>query len=165
MNTLIIRTATEADLVAINDIYNYYVQHSTCTYQEELESLDERRHWLSKHGASHPATVAVLDGRVVGWGSLSPYHSRCAYRHTVENSVYVHHEFHRRGIGSIILRDLIDRATALGHHVIIAAIDFEQPGSIALHRKFGFTEVGHFKEVGNKFQRWLDVVYMQLLLS
>jgi phosphinothricin acetyltransferase len=165
MSTPIIRAAIEPDLSAINDIYNYYVQHSTCTYQEQFETIDQRRAWFAKHGSRHPVTVATSDGQIVGWGSLSPYHVRSAYDRTVENSVYVDHEFHRRGIGSIILKDLIDRAGVIGHHAIIAAIDFEQPASIALHRKFGFTEVGHFKEVGNKFQRWLDVVYMQLLLG
>jgi phosphinothricin acetyltransferase len=165
MSASTIRAATEQDLAAINDIYNYYVQHSTCTYQEQFETIEQRRAWFAKHGSNHPITVATLNGQIVGWGALSAYHLRSAYSRTVENSVYVHHEFHRRGIGSIILKDLIDRASAIGHHVIIAAIDFEQPASIALHRKFGFTEVGHFKEVGNKFQRWLDVVYMQLLLS
>ena len=165
MSAYTIRVATETDLVAINDIYNHYVQHSTCTYQEKFETIEQRRAWFARHGPKHPVTVATIERQIVGWGSLSPYHVRSAYDRSVENSVYVHHEFHRRGIGSILLEDLIERASAIGHHVIIAAIDFEQPASIALHRKFGFTEVGHFKEVGNKFQRWLDVVYMELLLS
>ena len=164
MSLCTIRLATEADLVAINDIYNYYVLHSTCTYQEEPEPIDGRRAWLLKHGAKHPATVAEMDGRVVGWGSLSPYHARSAYRFTIENSVYVHHEFHRRGIGAIILKDLIERARAHGHRTIIAGIDAEQTPSIAIHAKFGFEQVGRLNQVGFKFGRWLDVVYMQLLL-
>jgi L-amino acid N-acyltransferase YncA len=102
---------------------------------------------------------------VVGWGSLSPYHSRCAYRHTVEISVYVHHDLHRQGIGSVILKDLIDRAGKLGYHAIIAAIDGSQTASVALHRNYGFTEVGHFREVGFKFDTWLDVVYLELMLE
>jgi L-amino acid N-acyltransferase YncA len=164
MTRISIRLATEADLVAINDIYNHYVHHSTCTYQEEPEPIEGRRAWFLKHGENHPITVAELDGRVVGWGSLSAYHPRSAYRFTVENSVYVHPQFHRRGIGAAILQDLIHRARALGHQAIIAGIDAEQTPSIAIHAKFGFQHVGHLKRVGFKFGRWLDVIYMELLL-
>src|SRR5262245_9700343 len=159
-----IRPATEPDLTAINDIYNHYVLHSTCTYQEELEPIEGRRRWFSHHGAQHPVTVAELDGRVVGWGSLSSYHARSAYRRTVENSVYGHHEFPRRGIGSVMLQDLIGRARTLGHRAIIAGIDADQKASVALHSRFEFQHVGHLKQVGFKFGRWLDVIYMELLL-
>src|SRR5271154_829242 len=103
-----IRVARESDLVAINDIYNHYVLHSTCTYQEEPELLEGRRQWFNRHGDKHPVIVAeAADGQVVGWGSLSAYHERSAYRHTVENSIYVHHQYHRRGIGSLLLQELI----------------------------------------------------------
>lgn len=159
-----LRCAVEADLVAINDIYNHNVLHSTCTYQEEQEPMEDRLVWFASHGPRHPITVAEIDGRVVGWGSLSAFHSRSAYRFTVENSVYVHHEFYRRGIGSLILGDLISRARALDHRTIIAIIDSEQTSSVALHVRFGFEKVGHFKEIGFKFGRWLDVIYMELLL-
>ena len=159
-----IRPARVTDLAAINDIYNHYVLHSTCTYQEKPEPLAERRKWFRHHGAQHPIIVAESGGQIVGWGSLSAFHPRASYRHTVENSVYVHHEHQRRGIGSLLLRDLIDRARRLGHRAIIAMIDGEQAGSIALHAKFRFKKAGHLKEVGNKFDRWLDVIYMELLL-
>ena len=160
-----IRPANESDLVAINDIYNHYVQHSTCTYQEEPEPLDGRRQWFRHHGDKHPVIVAETGGRVVGWGSLSAYHARSAYRHTAENSVYVHHEYHWRGIGSLLLNELIVRARSLGHHAIIAIIDADQPASVALHTKFHFEKVGHMKQIGFKFGRWLDVVYMELILD
>ncbi len=160
-----VRAAAESDLAAINDIYNHYVLHSSCTYQEEPESLEARRQWFRHRGDKHPVIVAVSGKQVVGWGSLSAYHSRCAYRHTVENSVYVQHQHQRQGIGSLLLRDLIVRARRLGHRAIIAAIDGEQTGSVALHAKFQFEKVGHFKEVGFKFDRWLDVIYMELILQ
>jgi L-amino acid N-acyltransferase YncA len=160
-----LRPATESDLVAINDIYNHYVLHSTCTYQEELEPLDGRRRWFSHHGDKHPVIVAEADGQVVGWGSLSAYHARSAYRRTVENSVYIHHRHHRRGIGSLLLQELIVRARSLGHHAIIAGIDGEQTASVALHARFHFEKVGHFKQVGFKYNRWLDVIYMELILD
>jgi phosphinothricin acetyltransferase len=159
-----IRCATTEDLPAINDIYNYFVLNSTCTYQEEPEPLHERHAWFTAHGPAHPITVALLAGEVVGWGSLSTYHKRAAYRNTVENSVYVAHAHHGRGIGRALLQDLIDRAREIGHHTIIAAIDGEQPRSITLHAKMGFKEVGLMRELGFKFGRWLDVHYLQLML-
>lgn len=161
----VIRLACAEDLEAINAIYNHYVLHSTCTYQEQPEPIEGRRDWFARHGAAHPVTVAEVDGRIVGWGSLSAYHARSAYRYTVENSVYVDHAFHRRGIGSALLRDLIARARALGHHTVIAGIDASQTASIGLHARFGFEQVGQLREVGLKFGRWLDVVYMELRLS
>jgi len=101
----------------------------------------------------------------VGWGALSPFHARSAYRFTVENSVYVDHAHHRRGLGSAILSDLIARARTIGHRTIIAGIDASQEASIAIHAKHGFVQVGHLAQVGYKFDRWLDVVYMQLMVS
>ena len=160
-----IRAATSADLDAINDIYNHYVQHCTCTYQEETEPIASRREWFARHGGKHPVIVAESRGQVIGWGSLSPYHPRSAYRNTIEDSVYVHREHQGHGVGSLLLQDLITRARAIGHRAIIAGIDGEQTASVALHAKFGFAEVGRLKQVGYKFNRWLDVVYMELLLK
>jgi L-amino acid N-acyltransferase YncA len=161
----ILRPATESDLVAINDIYNHYVLHSTCTYQEEPEPLAGRRQWFKHHDGQHPVIVAEMSGQVAGWGSLSAYHARSAYRHTVENSIYVHHRHCRCGIGSLLLGELIVRARALGHHAIIAGIDADQAASVALHTKFQFVKVGQMKQVGLKFGRWLDVIYMELMLD
>jgi len=159
-----IRCATREDLPAINDIYNYFVLNSTCTYQEQPETLHDRHAWFAAHGPAHPITVALLADEVVGWASLSPYHKRAAYRNTVENSVYVAHTHHNRGIGRLLLEDLIDRAKTIGHHTVIAAIDGKQAISVALHMKMGFKEVGRMRELGFKFGRWLDVHYLQLML-
>ena len=159
-----IRPATASDLRAIEEIYNYYIPRSTCTYEEEVAPFATRVEWFEHHGPRHPVTVAELESRVVGWGSLSDFRDRSAYRFTCEDSVYVHHEHHGRGIGSALLADLIARARALKFHTIIAGADGEQTTSIALHRKFGFEPVAHFKQVGYKFDRWLDVVFLQLML-
>jgi phosphinothricin acetyltransferase len=164
MSDLTIRPATADDLPPINDIYNHYVLHSTATYQEEPEPSEGRLAWFGRHGAAYPVTVAVMDGSVVGWASLSPFHVRSAYRRTVENSVYVRHDLHRRGIGGALLTDLIERGRSIGYHTVIALIAAEQAASVALHRKAGFTEVAHLRQVGFKFGRWLDVVYLQLML-
>jgi phosphinothricin acetyltransferase len=160
-----IRQATEADLVAISDIYNHYVKHSTCTYQEEPETPGDRRHWFEHHDERHPVIVAEANGQVVGWGSLSAFHPRSAYRRTVENSIYIHHQYHRQGIGSLLLQELITRARQLGYHAIIAGIDGEQTASAALHTKFHFVKVGRLRQVGFKYGRWLDVIYMELFLD
>lgn len=166
MSPPLIRDATETDLVAINDIYNWYVPRSTCTYQEELEPIEARRKWFAAHQSNPrlPITVAEMGGDIVGWGSLSSYRERSAYRFTCENSVYVRHDLHGKKIGSTILADLIDRARKLNYRNIIAGIDGEQVASIALHAKFGFVECGRQTKIGFKFDRWLDVVFMQLRL-
>ncbi len=164
MNPSRIRAATEADLAAINDIYNHYVGTSTCTYQTEPATDEERRAWFAAHGPEHPVIVAELDGDVVGWGSLSKFHSRAAFRRTVEDSVYIRHDRQRRGIGGALLAELLVRGHAAGHHSIIAAIDAEQAGSVELHARHGFTPAGRLREVGNKFGRWLDLVYWERLL-
>ena len=164
MPDVTIRSATAADLPAINAIYNHYVRHSTCTYQTEPETSDSRAAWFAAHGPSHPIIVAEQNDTIVGWGSLSRFHPRAAYGRTVENSIYVHEEYQRRGIGGAILADLIARAGKLGHHAIIARIDAEQQPSVALHTRHGFKQVGYLSEVGFKFDRWLHVIYMQLTL-
>lgn len=160
-----IRLATAADLDAINAIYNHYVFNSTCTYQTEPSTAQERAAWFAAHGDSHPVTVLETNGGIIGWGSLSKFHQRAAYGRTVENSVYVRHDTLHKGIGSALLADLIQRARAIGHHSIIAGISADQIPSVELHRKFGFAEVARLKEVGYKFDRWLDVIYMQLMLN
>jgi L-amino acid N-acyltransferase len=164
MIEIALRPAVESDLAAINDIYNYYVEHSTCTYQEQPETIGDRFEWFHNHGHAYPVTIAEHNGQVVGWSSISPYHSRSAYRHTIENSVYVRHGWHRRGIGSLLLEDVINKSRTLGYHAIIAAIDSDQTQSIALHAKYNFQHSGRLEQVGRKFGQWLDVIYMELFL-
>lgn len=164
MGTIVVRDATASDLEAINDIYNHYVLTCTCTYQTEPETMDARQAWFANHGPNHPVTVAVDGDRIVGWGSLSRFHARAAYSRSVENSVYVDHRQQRRGIGRLLLADLINRAKRLGHHTIIAGIDAEQIPSVGLHHALGFEKVALLNEVGFKFERWLHVIYMQKML-
>lgn len=166
MSLFTIRLATENDLEAIRDIYNYYVLHSTCTYQIEPETADERRAWFHTRNLNlHPVTVAESEGRVIAWGSLSSWNKRCAYVTTAEASVYVHHEQHRRGLGRALLVDLIERAKAAGLRTVIGGASSDQTASLALQATLGFVEVGTFRKVGRKFDRWLDVTYMQLTLG
>jgi phosphinothricin acetyltransferase len=160
-----IRLATQADCPAINDIYNYYVIHSTCTYQTEPELIESRLAWFANHGPLHPVTVAELDHVVVGWGALSRFHPRAAYARTVENAVYVSHLHQGKGIGKAIMLDLLERARQLNHHTVVALVSGEQAASLALHEKLGFVRAGEIKEAGFKMQTWLDVVYLQKMLT
>ncbi len=166
MSDVPIRLATVDDLLAINDIYNWYVSRSACTYQEAEETIESRLRWFEeKQKQNFPVTVYEAGGGIVGWASLGTYRERSAYRYTVENSLYVHHEMMGRGIGKALLIDSIDRARLAGFKTIIAAIDVNQTFSIALHRKSGFIDVGVQRQVGFKFGGWLDVLLMQLLLK
>jgi L-amino acid N-acyltransferase len=159
-----VRCATEADLPVVRKIYHHYVLTSTCTFQLEPETDTERLAWFQGRSDKHPVTVAEVDGEVVGWGSLSRWKERAAYDRSVEASVYVAADRHRRGIGRVLLLDLLDRARALGHHVVIGGACTEHPASIALQESVGFERVGCFREVGFKFGRWLDVLWLQKVL-
>ena len=148
-----IRLAAAADLAAINDIYNHYVPISTATYDYEAFTLEQRAAWFANRPTIHPVTVAERDGLIVGWGALGVFRTKHGYRHTVENSVYIHPQHQRQGIGAAILADLVQRARQLGLHAIVAGIDATHASSIALHAKYGFIEVARFREVGYKFDR------------
>jgi L-amino acid N-acyltransferase len=161
---MIVRLAAATDAEAIRAIYNVEVVESTVTFDLVPRSHDDQRAWLAAHSGAHPAVVAEEDGRVVGFGSLSPYKDRPAYSTTVEDSVYVHREWRRRGVGRRLLGELLTLATTHGFHAVIARIVGDHDASIALHRSCGFELVGVEREVGRKFGRWLDVVELQRLL-
>jgi phosphinothricin acetyltransferase len=164
MTTFTVREARVADLASIDRIYDHYVLHSTCTAQLEPAGMAARMVWFAEHDARHPIVVAEENGGggpILGWGSLSVYNRRAGYGDTVEDSIYVDHTAHRRGIGSAILAHLVKRAGKLGHHAIIAGIAGDQGASVALHATHGFVEVGRLSEVMRKFGTWLDVIYMQ----
>lgn len=166
MSAFSIRLATDTDLETVRTIYNHYIHTSTCTYQIEAESAEERAAWFrDRNPQLHPVTVAEADGEVIAWAALSPWKSRCGYALSAEASVYVHHEQQRRGLGRALLLDLIARGRAAGLHVIIGGTSSDQAASLALQQALGFEIVGTFREVGRKFDRWLDVTYTQLLLK
>ncbi|MCA9138882.1 MAG: N-acetyltransferase [Planctomycetales bacterium] len=160
-----LRLANESDVDAISEIYNHYVLSSTCTFHLDPETRDDRLAWFRAHDDRHPVTVYCDDGTVVAWASLTQWHPRPAYSGTAEISVYIDHRWHRRGIGRKLVMDLIQRAKALGFHVLIGGVCTEQQASMALHHSLGFVEVARFTEVGRKFDRWLDVAYFQLTLG
>ncbi len=159
-----IRLALPGDAAAVNEIQNHYVLTSTATFHTKPLTLDERRAWLNDRGSAYPVTVAEIDRAVVGWGALEIFRGRPAYRHTAEFSVYVHHDWHRRGIGRAIMTDLEKRARALQYHALVGGCCSESTAVIALLEALGYEHVARFREVGRKFDRWLDVVFLERVL-
>ena len=159
-----LRDCLASDVDDVFAIYDHYVRTSTCTYQRDPDPPERRAAWHAEHDDAHPVIVATEGAAIVGWGALSVFRGRWGYRHTVENSVYVHHAHQRRGIGGALLRELVERATRLGHHTIVAGVSAEQQGSLLLHERAGFQPIGRLREVGHKHDRWLDVVFLQRML-
>jgi phosphinothricin acetyltransferase len=159
-----IRRATEADAEQVADLLNYYVLNTTATFHHEPLSVESQREWAASQSDEHPRYVIEDNGRILGLAGLKAFRPRAAYARTVENSVYLLPDEQGKGYGSLLLHVLTDQARKAGHHAIIAVICPEQEASIRLHQKFGFAEVGRLKEVGRKFDRWLDSVYMELVL-
>ena len=161
-----IRPATRDDLPGILEIYNEAVLKTTATYDCEPRTLEHRAAWFDDHAKNNlPVFVAIReDGRVAGWSSLNRYHDRKGYQFTTENSVYVAAKERGRGIGRLLLKPLIEGARQRGLHAILAGVDAENEASLRLHASFGFVKVAHFKQVGFKFGRWLDVIYLELIL-
>ena|SRR5208282_3470669 len=164
-NNIIIHPASLADVTDINAIFNYYVAHSTCVWTTNPSSEAERKAWYQEHGESMPILVARYGGSVVGWGALSSFRTAYTIAGTLEDSIYVHHDFLRQGIGSRLLTELIDAARQKGLRSILANISADQEPSIRLHEKFGFQKVAHLRQVGQKFNQWFDAVYLQLFLA
>ena len=164
MEDVRIRRATPADAPAIAAIYNHEVEHETSTFDLVPRSAQDQLDWQNAREGAFGGFVAELAGEVVGFGALSPYKERAAYRTTVEDSVYVRRDMGRRGIGRVILAHLLDTAADGGFHAVMARITTLSVGSIGLHENLGFREVGVEREVGRKFGKWLDVCLMQVLL-
>jgi phosphinothricin acetyltransferase len=162
-----VRPASIDDLPGVLDIYNDAVLTTTATYDVEPRTLEHRRRWFEEHQLQNLPVLVASDeaGRIAGWSALNRHHERFGYRFTVENSVYVAAPFRGRGVGRSLLEPLIEAAQRLGLHAILAGIDAENAASIRLHTAFGFEKVAHFRQVGHKFGRWLDVVYYQRMLD
>ncbi len=159
------RLVERRDADALRAIYNVEVLESTVTFDLVPRSLADQVAWVDEHSGGHPAIVAVDDAGVVGgFASLSPYRRRPAYATTVEDSVYVRRDLRGRGVGRLLLGDLVARALDHGFHSVIGRIVGDHEASIALHAACGFEQVGREREVGRKFNRWLDVILMQLML-
>ena len=163
-----IRAAERDDLPQILEIYNEAVLNTTASYDYEPRTLEQRIAWYEDHlKTNYPIFVAqslAAQGRIVGWSALNAFHTRMGYRFTTENSIYVAADQRGKGIGKLLMPPLIDAAKERDLHAIIAAIDADNEVSIRLHANFGFEKVALLKQVGFKFGRWLDVVYMERLI-
>ncbi len=161
---VIIRAAASSDMDAIAHIYAHYVNHGTGTFETEPpESNEIGRRWTEVTGKGLPWLVADDNGDVVGYAYAAAYRPRVAYRYTVEDSIYVRADRLGTGVGSLLMPALILATQACGMRQMIAVIgDSNNQASIHLHRRFGFADAGLLKDVGFKFGRWLDTVFMQL---
>jgi L-amino acid N-acyltransferase YncA len=161
-----IRAYKTEDTQAILEIINHNILHSTALYDYNIRTYEQQKNILEdKISKNFPVIVAELDGRVVGFGMYSEFRFREAYKFTVEHSVYVNEAFHGKGIGKLLLQELIALARKQNLHTMIAVIDSENQSSVEFHEKFGFKTVGIIKESGYKFDRWLHSVFMQLILE
>jgi phosphinothricin acetyltransferase len=163
---VVLRPAQLGDAEAIRQIYNAEVTTSTVTFDIMPRTLDDQRRYLSERSGAHAVIVATDESdQVLGYAALSPWREKPAYSTSVEDSVYVHPGHQGRGIGRMLLTELVEVATAHGFHAVFARIVGDHRASIKVHEALGFDVVGVEREVGRKFGRWLDVVVMELLLS
>lgn len=161
-----IRLAKEADLPAILSIYNDVILNTTAVFEYKPHTLDMRKAWLdTKAKDGIPVFVAEENERILGLSTFGPFRAWAAYKYSVENSVYVAADQRGRGIAKLLLPPMINAAKEKQMHVIIASIEATNEASLHLHRSFGFEEVAHFKQVGYKFGRWLDLKFLELILS
>lgn len=159
-----VRLATPADAARLCEIYNREVEQSTTTVDLVPRSLDDQRRYIADRSGGLVVAVAEVDATVVGFGSLSFYRDRPGYRTSVEDSVYVHHEWHGRGVGRALLEELLRLATSHGFHTVFARVIDAGAASLSLHESLGFELVGIERQVARKFGRWHDVALLQRLL-
>ena len=162
---IIIREAVKEDLPQILDIYNDVILHTTAVYNYDPHTLEMRIEWFkTKRQQGFPIFVAQDNTVIAGFSSIGPFRAWQAYKYTVENSVYVKVNYQGKGISKLLMKPVIESARKLGLHAIVAGIDAANEVSLILHRQFGFVEVAHFKEVGYKFNRWLDLKFLELII-
>ena len=162
-----IRDATEIDLAEILAIYNEVIANSTAVYTEQPSTLEDRRAWLAaRRQDGFPVIVAADERGALGFASFGDWRGAwVGYRHTIEHTVHVRADARGGGVGTALMAGLFERGAAIGKHVMIGAIDAANASSLRFHRNLGFAEVAHFREVGRKFNRWLDLVFVQRFLD
>jgi len=161
-----IRDAVEEDILPMLEIYNDIIANTTAVWHYDPHTYAMRKEWFDQRKQQgFPIFVAVEERKLLGFSSIGPFRPWPGYKHTVENSVYVASDSRGKGVANLLMPPLIDAAKELNLHAIVAGIEAENAVSIALHKKFGFEEVAHFKEVGFKFGRWMDLKFMELLVE
>ena len=162
-----VRDATEADLPGILAINNEVIATSTAVFSDRPVTLEERQAWFAARAGQGYTVLAATgnDGSVLGFASFGDFRAWPGYRYTVEHSVHVGADARGRGIGSALMPPLLERAASLGKHVVVAGINADNAGLIRMHERLGFERTGHLRQVGRKFDRWLDLVLMQRFLG
>lgn len=164
--SITIRQATINDMTSVLEIVNYEILNTTAIWDYDVRTLEQQQAIFNeKQEKNFPFIVAEKENQIVGFGTYGTFRFKIGYRFTVEHSVYVDKNFHGSGIGKLLLEELILLAKNQNLHTMIGVIDSENKGSIVFHEKLGFKNVGHIKETGFKFERWLDSIFMQLLLE
>lgn len=160
-----IKPCSKSDASQISAIYNHYVKETIITFEEELVSLEEMASRINGVVSSLlPWLVWEIDGQIVGYAYATPWKARSAYRFSVESTVYLDAKYIGTGIGTKLYQALISDLRDAGVHCVIGGIALPNAASVKLHERLGFSKIGHFKEVGLKFDRWIDVGYWELIL-
>lgn len=163
---MLIRKAIVKDLPSILEIINEAIINTTAVYDYNPRTLKNQEEWFNKKSNENmPVIVLEVDNKVIGFGSYGIFRPWDGYRFSVEHSIYVSENYRGLGFGKKLLRKLIILAKEQGFHTMVAGIDAENLISIDFHKKYGFKEIGRFKEIGYKFDRWLNLVFMQLMLK
>jgi len=161
---VLIRSAAETDTQALAEIYNQAIEERIATFEAEPRTADERRHWLSQHDRRHPVLVAEEGGEVAAWASLSAYSQRSCYSGVGEFSVYVRRDLRGRGLGTELLKSIIEEADRLGYWKLVSRIFTSNEASRMLCSRMGFREVGILEKHGKLDGRWIDVVEVERLI-
>lgn len=160
-----IRNVRPSDAQEIADIYNYYIVHTTITFETEPVTKQEMERRIKEISANYPYFVCEEDGNIMGYCYAHPWRTRAAFLHTLETSVYLCHEAKHHGIGIQMVKHLIDLCKVQGYHALIACITDENQDSCTFHERLGFKQVAHYEQVGWKFDRWLGLNDFELILS
>lgn len=158
-----IRNVRLKDAKEIAGIYNYYILNSVVTFEETPVRSEEIEARIDSITTMFPWIVYEIDGRIIGYAYASEWKSRCAYKHSVESTIYLKQGEGNKGIGSVLYQELVKQLREMDLHAIISGIALPNDASVYLHEKFGFEKVAHFKEVGFKFGKWIDVGYWELI--
>lgn len=159
-----IRPATPEDAHAICDIYNYYVLYTHFNFEEEAVGIEEMKQRIAAVTQKLPWLVFELEGTIAGYAYASEWKSRRSYRFSAESTIYLRHGLTGGGIGTQLYAALFNALAGTQIHAVMGGVAQPNDASVALHEKFGFVKVAHFKEVGYKFDRWIDVAYWEKLL-
>jgi L-amino acid N-acyltransferase YncA len=160
-----IRDVTIDNANAICQIYNHYIENTTVTFEEEPVSVEVMQDRIYQVTQTYPWVVFDEEGTIVGYAYASRWHSRSAYRFSVESTVYVSQDMTGQGVGNQLYQELIARLKSQSVHTVIGGITLPNPASVALHEKLGFKQAAHYQQVGWKFGQWIDVGYWELILS